>query len=125
VYAQQGRIEGARRLLADTRERFEKRKGALDDPIVRIAEARLAVVEKRWPEALAAFDSAAAIYARLNMPWHRAHAQIQRAEALLARNESGDATRARELLEEALAEYEAMNVPIYAAKVRGKLATDD
>ena len=86
---------------------------------------RLAAAEKDWPAALAAFETATRLEAEMGRKWARAQVLREWAEAHVGRGESGDAERARELLREAFVEFEAMNVPIYAAKVRERLATDD
>ena len=102
--------------------------GAFDKENLSLAEARLAVAEARWPEALAAFEAAANLEARMSKRWHRAQTLREWAEAHLARrrspsgeDEPGDLKHARERLQESLALFEDMNLPLYAARVRERL----
>jgi hypothetical protein len=53
--------------------------------------------------------------------WYRAQTLREWAEAHLSRDEPGDRERATELLGEALALFEEMNVPKYAERVRKRL----
>jgi tetratricopeptide (TPR) repeat protein len=122
VLARQGRIAEARRWLAGTRARLKSSITARDEERLRLAEARLAAAEEHWPEALAAFESAASRQAKMEMRWRRAQTLRDWAEAHLARHAPGDVNHARNLLREALSEFEAMNVPKYAALVRERLA---
>ncbi len=119
----QSRLEEARHLLAEARVKAGSDPGAWDEEHLSLAEARLALAEARWPEALAAFEAAANLEARMGKRWYRAQTLREWAEAHLARGGLGDRERARELLQESLALFEVMNVPKYAAIVKESLAS--
>jgi hypothetical protein len=82
------------------------------------AEWRLAVAERNWSEAWSAFESFIEMMEKSGIRWYRAQALREWSEAHLARGESGDKERARELLLESQAEFEEMGAPIYAAQVK-------
>jgi tetratricopeptide (TPR) repeat protein len=121
-HARQGRPEAARRSLTEAREQAVK-EGELVrwGPYLSWAEGDVALAEARWPEALAALETAVDTLGRRKQRWHRARMLIDWAEAHLARGESGDQERALELLREAEAEFEAMGAPLYAKRARGRL----
>jgi tetratricopeptide (TPR) repeat protein len=121
-YARQREIEEARRLLSEAHEKaIELGSRPADLHMLSWAEAHLAVAQGRWPEALAAFEAAADGAARWGARWLRARLFQEWAEAHLLRAERGDRERALKLLEEARAEFEAMDVPVYAAQIEGRL----
>ena len=62
---------------------------------------------------------------RAGARWYRAQVLRDWAEAHLARGEAGDAERARELLHQVIAEFEAMGAPIYAGRVQQRLKEVD
>jgi hypothetical protein len=119
--ARQGEPGAARHLLAEAQEQAAERGGFLVEPYLSWAEANLAMAEGRWPEALAAFETAVDTLVRTNLRWYRARTLVDWAEAHLARGESGDHERAGELLREAEAEFEAMGAPLYVDRVKGHL----
>jgi tetratricopeptide (TPR) repeat protein len=120
--ARQGEPEAARRLLADAHQQAAERGELVRwEPYPSWAEANLAMAEGHWPEALAAFEAAVETLDRTKLRWYRARTLVDWAEAYLARGESGDRERAGELLREAEAEFEAMDAPIYAEQVKGRL----
>ncbi|HEY42719.1 MAG TPA: AAA family ATPase [Anaerolineae bacterium] len=116
---QQGRFKEAHCWLDEAREReTELGAGSFDTFWRLIAERRLAVAERYWPEAWSAFESFMEIVEKSGMRWYRAQALREWAEAHLARAEPGDGERARELLLESQAEFEAMGAPFYASQVK-------
>jgi tetratricopeptide (TPR) repeat protein len=121
VYARQGRWEAAHQLLAKAQAKNAAQPLATNAQVLAEAQARLAVAEGRWPDALTAFETTAALRAGQGLRWYRARTLHEWAEAHLSRNESGDVDRARELLREAQAEFEAMNAPKYAALVQDSI----
>jgi len=72
--------------------------------------------------AWAAFQAAVDGFARAGLRWYRARTLREWGEAHLARGEPADRERARELLHEAVTEFEAMGIPYYAEQARGALA---
>jgi hypothetical protein len=120
--ARQGETESARHHLAKAHERADERgEFGLWEPYLGWAEAKLAMAEGHWPEVLAAFEAVAAALDDRNLRWLRARTLIDWAEAHLARGASGDREHAVELLREAEAEFEAMNAPTYAERVKERL----
>jgi tetratricopeptide (TPR) repeat protein len=120
--SRQGAIGEARSLLDEARENAALRGDRCWDSIwLPWAEAQLATAEKRWPEAWAAFAAAVDGFAGMDMGWFRTRALWGWAGAHLARAEPGDGDRARELLRQVAAEYEAMGAPFQAARVREEL----
>jgi tetratricopeptide (TPR) repeat protein len=121
-HANQGETAEARRLLSEAREKaIDSGSRATDLDFLSWAEAHLAAAEGRWSEALSAFEAAADGAARWGARWLRARLLQEWAEAHLLRGERGDRERARELLQRAQAEFEAMGVPIYAAQIEERL----
>jgi predicted ATPase len=120
--ARQGKLEEAHHSLADAHEQpAEQGVFVRWEPILSWAEAELGVAEGRWPEALAAYETAVNVLSRRKHRWYRARTLVDWAEAHLARGESGDQERALELLREAEAEFEAMGAPAYAERVKRRL----
>ncbi len=116
--ARQGEYEAARNLLVEARGRTDPPFG---ESYLPWAEANLAMAEGCWPEALAAFESAVDTMGRAHLRWSRARTLFDWAEAHIAHGGPGDRERARDLLCEAEAEFEAMGAPIYAERVRESL----
>ncbi len=120
--ARQGELEAANRLLTTAREQAIKQgELVLWEPYLSWAAAHLALLEGRWPEALAAFKATHDSLGHMKARWHQARVLIDWAEAHLARGESGDRERAEELLHEAKAEFEAMGAHGYLQRVRSRL----
>jgi tetratricopeptide (TPR) repeat protein len=120
---QLGNYQEAHRWLDEAREK-ETEPGAVffDTSWRLIAERRLAVAERNWPEAWEAFEEFMRMVEKSGMRWYRAQALREWAEAHLAHGEPGDEERARELLLESQAEFEDMGAPIYAAQVKEVLS---
>ncbi len=121
VRARQGQSAEAHRLLAEAREQAGPHPLSGDELRLPLATARLAMAEQHWPEAWAAFETVIQTQTRRELRWDRAQTLREWAEAHLSRKEAGNVERACELLRESLAEFEAMNVPKYAALVRERL----
>jgi tetratricopeptide (TPR) repeat protein len=121
LYARQGRLAEAHQVLSETRERAGASPGTFNQLALTVAEARLALAERDWSTAFAADEAACAQAARHHIRWQHAQTLQEWASAHLARNEPGDPARAKELLREALALFEEISVPKYAALVREKL----
>jgi tetratricopeptide (TPR) repeat protein len=120
--ARQGEIGAARHLLDSAHEQAALLGQLVSwEPYLAWAEAHLAMAGGRWPEALAAFEATVDALGRRKLRWYRARTLVDWAEAYLARGESRDRERAGELLREAEAEFEAMGIPIYADRVKGRL----
>jgi tetratricopeptide (TPR) repeat protein len=117
-----GDLEQARRLLVEARGKIVTPGSRLAETASLLrAEAHLAAAERRCSDALAAFEAAASELARAGMRWLRARLLREWAEAHLSRGEPEDRGRARELLLEAQAEFEAMAISFYAAQTGERL----
>jgi serine phosphatase RsbU (regulator of sigma subunit) len=121
VHARQGRLDAAHRLLAQAREEVAAGHSVWDEISVRTAEGEIAVVEERWPEALAAAEVVAAFHAGHGRPWAWAVALGHWAEAHELRGEPADLTRAQALLREAQIAFEEMGASHRAAMVEDRL----
>jgi tetratricopeptide (TPR) repeat protein len=121
LHIYQGRLEEARRALEETQERARAQLSGWDQQGLLWLEARLATAEERWPEALAAFETLAGIHERLGWRWRQARALLDWAEAHLARGQTADIERARDLLQDAQVAFEEMGIPRYAAVARDRL----
>lgn len=121
VRAYQGRMEEAHNLLEQARAKSRSRLSLIDQRYLTLAQARLAMVEQRWSEAIALFGITARIEAQVGMQWYRARRLQEWAEAYLARGEQGDDVQARELLHEALITFEELNISYYATRIRQRL----
>jgi hypothetical protein len=121
LHIYQNRLEEARRALAEAQEKARAQPSGWDEPSLLWLEARLATAERRWPEALAAFETLAGIHERLGWRWRRARALLDWAEAHLARGQAADIERARDLLQDAQMAFEEMGIPRYAAVARDRL----
>ncbi len=120
--ARQGELEAANRLLTTAREQAIKQGELVRwEPYLSWAAAHLALLEGRWPEALAAFKATHDSLGHMKARWYQARVLIDWAEAHLARGEPGDSDRAAELLSEAEAEFEAMGAHGYLQRVKERL----
>ncbi len=86
-----------------------------------LAEAELAVAEQDWEAARRAYVECVDFQGRVGMRWSRAHTLWDWAEALIQEAGGEAPAEARELLEEARSEFEAMGAPIYAGRIEARL----
>ena len=122
IHARQGRLDEARRLLAEARRETTKGQSRAWDRLwLPLGEAGVSAAAGEWPAAWAAFQEAADGLARAGMRWQHARCLSQWAEAHLARGDAADRQRAQALLRQAAAEFEAMDAPAYAALIRAHL----
>ncbi len=120
--ARKGRLEEASRLLIEAQEKAGLDRDAWNEYSLSLARARVAAAEGKWVQALAAFEETTRIQASMGMRWYRAQTLREQAEAHLSRGKPGDRERAVELLREAQAAFEEMDVLKYAARVTERLA---
>ena len=117
-----GDLEQAHCLLVEAREKIPARGSRVAETTSLLrAQAHLATADGRDSEALTAFEAAAGELARAGMRWLRARLLREWAEAHLSRGGPEDWERARELLLEAKAEFEAMAISFYAAQIGERL----
>jgi serine phosphatase RsbU (regulator of sigma subunit) len=121
VRAMQGDRESARQVLADARECASPPPSRFDELWLAWAEAMMAQAERRWTEAMAAFERAANSGAALEVRWWWAHSLQGWAAAHLARGEAADLERARALLREAGSIFRVLDAPYYVDMVERRL----
>ena len=117
----QGRLEEARGLLAQGRALFQDWPFPLVEVPLRWGEARLAMAERRWAEALAALESLAESCAQGGMRWEQARTLVDWAAALASRGGAADISRARSLLQESHDMFHKMGLSRYAELVQERL----
>jgi DNA-binding SARP family transcriptional activator/predicted ATPase len=123
MYAGQGRLEQARDQLSQAHTL------ALDWPFAPVeaallwAKGKLASAEKRWAEALGAWESLVEMYAQSGLRWERARALVDWAEVFTSLGSDADIIRARSLLQESHAMFQEMGIPRYAELVQERLAS--
>jgi tetratricopeptide (TPR) repeat protein len=120
-YCRRGEIQAARDLISEARHEITRSNAPSFERNLFWAEAHLAVAERRWPEAMAAFRASTDECARMGMSWYHARTLMDWAEAHRTRAEPGDRDRARDLLRSALGKFEAMGAAYYAAQVMRRL----
>lgn len=120
VYAQRGsqHLEAARELLALAREQAGPQPTMFDREKLLLAQARLACSAGCRDEAMAAFEAAADLQARMNLRWYQARTLCEWAAAC---KEPRAIERAQVLLRQALALFEEMQVAYYVADVKDEL----
>jgi serine phosphatase RsbU (regulator of sigma subunit) len=118
--ARQGRLNEAHQLLAELQ-------GGADDPTVwdkvllATAQARLAVAENRWSNALASFETAATRRLRMGERLGWARTLLEWAQAHVSRAEPADLERAQALLREARTVFEDAGATYYAQLAESRL----
>jgi len=77
----------------------------------------LAAANKRWDEAVGYLERAIAFCQEKGMPVELAHCRMALADSLKGRNAPGDHQKAGTLLDQALAEYQRLGMPLYVQEV--------
>ena len=119
--AHQGRDQDARTLYADAEEMAGTDPTFLDQIWLKYAEAELAVAEKRWEDALAAYAFAAGLLVQKKYRTWWAFLLMQWAETHISHGKPMDIKQARGLLNEAQSAYEDMDSPYFAGKAKQRL----
>jgi len=125
AYLGQGRMADAQRMLKETRERSTRRQGLGYAARLRWAEARLAMAESRWQEALSAYEMVARLVEEIGARWHLANIQREWAEVHATRGLPDDYERARDLLNKSLGTFQASGIAHYAGVVQSRLQVLD
>jgi hypothetical protein len=86
------------------------------------AQALIAVHHGRWQEGFALFAEVAQGAAEVDARWYQANTILKWAQAHLARGETADRQRARELLEKCRELFSAMQNPFYLGRVQALMA---
>jgi hypothetical protein len=122
VMAKQGKLQQSRRMLRDSREtRPPKRRTKWANLIHDWASGCLQAAEGSWDAAFQTFEKTVKGMQTAGAQLFAMQALRDWAEAHLARNEPGDADRARELYNIALDEYRAMGADAWIKRVEARL----
>jgi tetratricopeptide (TPR) repeat protein len=121
VHIRQGQLDEARLLLQQAQDQLSAEPNLYQQGLTRWTQALLAAAERRWEEAIASFGNAAQCATQTGDRWYAARVFSDWAEAHIARGSPGDQVRAQELYQEALATFEQLQIPRYAARVRERL----
>lgn len=119
----QGKLDDGRCLLAEAQAEAGPRAAPGDEAILHWLRARLAAAEERWAEALAEFDTAAKIMARLGVPLDWARMVLDWVDAYISRAEPAHLERARTLLREAQVVFEGSGAAHYVEQTEVMLQT--
>ncbi|MGH2619817.1 MAG: hypothetical protein ACRDHG_04500, partial [Anaerolineales bacterium] len=123
------RLQAAQGKLAEAEKTFQQAKTEAGEPPFGLSPVWLGLAEAQLARAKGTPDQASAAYQRCveaagkaGMRWHQAWVKREWAEALITEAQGQATDRARELLEEARAEFESMGAPIYADRIRARLS---
>jgi tetratricopeptide (TPR) repeat protein len=118
VRAWQGRIAEAQALLAEAHQKAGPWPRSYNQLRIALAEARLLAVERRWPEAAAAYATTFELAVKMDARWYQARMLQEWAEVHYAQ---GELEQARQRLTQAMTVFDQIQVPRYVAAVRDRL----
>jgi DNA-binding SARP family transcriptional activator/predicted ATPase len=121
MYAAQGHLKQAHEQLSQARAMAQDWPFPPVEAALLWADGRLAAAEKRWSEALAAWENLVEIYGEGGRRWDRARTLVDWAAVYTARGEPADISRARSLLQESHALFQKMSIASYAELVQARL----
>jgi tetratricopeptide (TPR) repeat protein len=119
--ARSSNAEQARSTFDEAEQIFQEHMRAWSANILRWARAEVLATEKNWDESFAAFAEAVNLYAKSGARFPRCEVLLSWAKAHLQRGEAEDLVRAKELLKEAISEFEQMGSPGYAQRIQARL----
>jgi tetratricopeptide (TPR) repeat protein/predicted Ser/Thr protein kinase len=122
VYTYQGRPEAAATLLHEAEALAGSAPSHHELGQLYQAQALIAVHHGRWQEGFALFAEVAQGAAEVDARWYQANTILKWAQAHLARGETADRQRARELLEKCRELFSAMQNPFYLGRVQALMA---
>jgi tetratricopeptide (TPR) repeat protein len=122
ISARRGQLEQARARLEEAYRSAREDKALVDQLMLSLAEADLAVADGDHAKASSHFERAVQINEQCGMRWYRALTMMQWAAALTASGVEADFAKARELLQEARREFGEMGVTIYQQQADARLA---
>jgi tetratricopeptide (TPR) repeat protein len=120
-HARKGSVDEARSAYEAAAEIFKEHSRAWSANILRWASAEVLAAEQNWDESFAAFAEAVDMYNNSEARFPSTEVLLSWANAHLQRAEPEDLDRARELLQEAISEFEQMGSPGYAKRIRAQL----
>jgi tetratricopeptide (TPR) repeat protein len=121
LYAKQGKIDLARRLLEEAEEVVPIGTFVFNRLWILAAKAHLAIAERSWESAWTHFARLVETLGRIGLRHTRAKALQSWADAHLLRRKPEDIVRTGELLNEAQNEFEAMGAPGYVEMIQFQL----
>jgi len=121
LHSKGGDRDQSLRFLQEAEQKMALRPAVLETAQTALARAELARLESRWEAAWSEFASHLEQMASMGLRLGRARALRELAAAHLARGEPEDGPRARELLAEARAEFQAMGALAYVDKIDAQL----
>lgn len=121
VRSRQGRLDEARRLLAEAHEHAAQRANVWHSSLLLLAQVELEVAQQRWSPALATSEELLAQPMIRVRNASRAQATMFQAEILARRGEADDLQRALVLLRQARVTYLEMGSPRLAARAGERL----
>jgi tetratricopeptide (TPR) repeat protein len=123
VYAKRGQLGSAHTRFAEAEAEENKNPAAFGAAWLAYSMAHLQQAEANWNETWAAFERCASQWESMGMRPDRCRALRDWAKAHLSRGEPEDLDRARQLLQEALSQFEAMGSPGYVKSIQAQLAS--
>jgi predicted ATPase len=120
-HARKGRVEEARAVYEEAEEVFKEHSRAWSSSLLRRARAEVLASERKWEQSFVAFAEAMDLYAEAEARFPKAEVLLDWARAHLQRGQPEDQERARELMQEAISEFEQMGSPGYAQRVQTRL----
>jgi tetratricopeptide (TPR) repeat protein len=121
VLARTGDFVQARQVYDKAEQIFAEHSRAWSGIFLSMAHADVLAAEKRWAESFAAFQESADLLVYAEMRFDRSIFLQDWAQARLQRGQPEDLERARELYNEALAEFEDMGSPGYVVRIQARL----
>ncbi|UCF61219.1 MAG: AAA family ATPase, partial [Anaerolineaceae bacterium] len=121
VHAHKGEFDNAHLLLTEAKEAAGSTPTIANEAWLVLAAGDLAFLEKRWAEALVAFEEIAGILERLELRPPSKMALIFWADVLIARGQLADSERAEALLQDAKSAFEEMGAPYFVGIIEKKL----
>jgi DNA-binding SARP family transcriptional activator/predicted ATPase len=121
MYADQGRLKQAHNQLSQARTMAQEWLFPPVEAALLWADGRLATAERRWAEALTAWENLVEIYAQCGLRWDRARTLVEWATVHVSRGEVADLSQACSLLQESHALFQEMGISHYAELVQKRL----
>jgi tetratricopeptide (TPR) repeat protein len=123
IYSREGEVQKARQLLEESlKEADDPGSEFFDLAYLLWAQADLNVAEENWDEAWSHYDAFSNLATQHNLRWYRNWIKVEWAEAMLARDESGDREQALEMLGEARRQFEDMGADGYVSMIEDRLS---
>jgi tetratricopeptide (TPR) repeat protein len=120
-HARKGSVDEARSTYEAAAEVFREQSRVWSANMLRWASAEVLAAEQNWDDSFVAFAEAVELYTNSEARFPSTEVLLSWAHAHLQRGESEDLDRVRELLQEAISEFEQMGSPGYAKRIQARL----